>query len=182
MHFLVKRSLPIVAALFLAPACATAACPGGYSESLVVNGAVANAARYTLSDLQAMPPTRATVNWYSGREGSVTGTYIGVPLFDLITAAGVITNPAQKNDQLRASLVVTATDCYQVTIALAEILPQFGGQQALVAYADGDGVPLGADEGVVRVIMPGDKAGGRSVVNARSIQVRIPTTAPQASD
>lgn len=168
----------VIAALSAGTASAT--CGGGYAPALTVTGAVSTPRTYTLADLQALPASKLTVSWYSGRDGLVTGSYIGVPLYDLITAAGVVTNPNQKNDILRASILVSATDCYQTMIAMGEILPNFGGEQAMVAYANGDGTPLGRDEGMVRIIMPGDKAGGRDVFRARTLTVRIPPFAPQA--
>jgi DMSO/TMAO reductase YedYZ molybdopterin-dependent catalytic subunit len=52
-------------------------------------------------------------------------------------------------------------------IALAEIDPEFGGQQTMLAYEQ-DGKPLAG----ARLVMPGDKAGGRYVMNVVSIQLR----------
>jgi hypothetical protein len=83
----------------------------------------------------------------------------------------VILDPSHKNDSLRKYLEITATDCYQVIVALAEILPNFGAQQVFIAYADGDGNPL-TDEGMARLVVPGDKTGGRFVSNIVSIIVR----------
>jgi len=45
----------------------------------------------------------------------------------------------------------------------------------LVAFETGDGQPLDATEGMARLIVPGDKAGGRFVSNVTTITVR---TAP----
>lgn len=161
---------------------ASATCDGGYAPKLTVNGAVTTPMTYTLADLQAMTPSKITVSWYSGKSGLVTESYIGVPVYDLITAAGVVTNPQQKNDILRATILATGSDCYQAMVAMAEIMPNFGGEQAIVAYAYGDGTPLGTDEGMVRLVMPGDKSGGRDIYNTRSLTVRIPENAPQAGN
>lgn len=164
----------------MAGSASAAACEGGYASALTITGAVSTPKTYSLADLQAFQPSKQTVTWYSGKDGFVTESYIGVPLIDLINAAGVVTNPNQKNDILRAMVIVTATDCYQATISMGEILPSFGGQQAIVAYADGDGTPLGPDEGLARIIMPSDKAGGRDIFHARTLTVRFPSRAPQA--
>lgn len=176
-----KALAAAVAIAALSIGSASADCNGGYAPKLTINGAVTTPKTYSLADLRAMTPSKLTVSWYSGRDGLVTESYIGVPLFDLITAAGVVTNPKQKNDILRATILATASDCYQAMVAMAEIMPNFGGEQAMVAYAYGDGTPLGPDEGMVRLIMPGDKSGGRDIYSTRTLTVRIPTDAPQAS-
>jgi len=54
-----------------------------------------------------------------------------------------------------------------------EIDPSFGGNQIMVAYATG-GASLGAD-GFARIVVPGDKAGGRFVSNIVEIEVKDPT-------
>jgi hypothetical protein len=108
---------------------------------------------------------------FSGSQGLVTKTHIGVLLSDLLNDAEVILDPTHKNDSLRQYLEFTATDCYQVIVALAEILSNFGGEQALIAYADGDGNPLTTEE-MARLSMPGDKAGGRNIQNITRIVIR----------
>lgn len=186
------RAIPLVSLLVLASPRAEAAdvassanslaCAGGYASTFRLAGAVHNPRTYSLEALQSMPSSRLTVSWYSGRDGMVTETYTGVPLIDLLDEADVIVDPNQHNDILRFYLVATATDCYQTTVALGEILPTFGGEQAIVAYADGDGVPLGTDEGMARLILPNDKAGGREIFNLSRILVRSPGPAPQSAE
>lgn len=160
---------------------ASPACEGGYASSFVLTGTVTTSSTYRLADLQALAPSKANVSYFSGRSGLVTDSYIGVPLLDLLDAAGIVNDPVQKNDALRKFVVVTASDCYQVILALAELLPSFGGQQVMIAFASGDGQPLGADEGVARLVVPGDKAGGRFVSNITRIVIRSPGPARQTS-
>ena len=62
-------------------------------------------------------------------------------------------------------------------ISLGEIAPQFGNQPDLVAYADTAGqLGAGGSAGALRLVVPGDHAGGRYVSNLVSLQV-IDTTA-----
>ena len=68
---------------------------------------------------------------------------------------------------------MTGTDCYQSVFGAGEIDPFFGGSQIIVAYATG-GKSLG-NAGFARIVVPGDKAGGRFVSNIASIEVRDPT-------
>jgi Oxidoreductase molybdopterin binding domain len=148
------------------------ACPGGYANSFRLAGQVQNAGRFRLEDLQALPSTHLTVSYFSGSSGLVTKTYVGIPLIDLLNAVGIVTNPSQKNDILRKYVQVKATDCYEVIVAVAELLSNFGHQQVLVAFETGDGQPLDATEGMARLVEPGDKAGGRFVSNVTHILVR----------
>jgi DMSO/TMAO reductase YedYZ molybdopterin-dependent catalytic subunit len=74
-------------------------------------------------------------------------------------------------------VTVRATDNYQVTVAMAEILPTFGHQKIILAYAK-NGQPLGTDEGAVRLIVPGDTLAGRAVNNVDQIIVGTPVGTP----
>jgi hypothetical protein len=49
-------------------------------------------------------------------------------------------------------------------------VPQFSGEQIIIAYQQ-DGQLLGAD-GFARMVVPGDKSGGRAVANIVRIDVR----------
>lgn len=135
-------------------------------------GEVTHAKTFTLETLQSYASSKVNV-WYNTGKGPVDTSYIGVPLLDLLNEAVVLTDPARKNDILRKYVVISATDCYQSVIAVADLLTNFGGQQVLVAYATGDGKPLVSD-GMARLVVPGDKAGGRYVSNIVRIEVRSP--------
>lgn len=147
-------------------------CLGGYSDSFRLNGKVENRRTYNLSDLQQHPKScHITVSYYSGSQGLVTKEYIGVPLIDLLNEAVIITDSTHKNDILRKAVLVRATDCYEVVISLGELMSDFGHQQVLVAFATGDGQPLDDTEGMARLLVPGDKSGGRNVDNIAMIHV-----------
>lgn len=156
-----------------------AACQGGASTAVRLKGAVKNPASYTLDDLRNFKldpakdyqPTTVTVTFNTSK-GPVTATYTGVPLIDLLTVANVKVDKNQKNDILRKYVVAKATDCYEVVVALGEILANFEAKQVLVAYQDGDGQPLPESDGMARLVVPGDKAGGRSVFHLSQLIVR----------
>lgn len=154
-------------------------CNGGYYPSVKIGGEVTTAKTYTLADLQAMTTSKLNVAFFSGSAGMQTYSFIGVPLLDLLNEAGVVTNPNQKSDILRKSLVITSSDCYQVVVAMAELLPTFSGQQVMVAFADGNGTLLPSSQGMARLVVPQDKQGGRYASNIVSIMVRSPGPAPQ---
>lgn len=144
-------------------------CDGGVSESFVLSGEVANQKTFTLETLKQYTPSKLDVWYYTGK-GPVQTSYIGVLLADLLDEAVVVTDSAVKNDILSKYIVVQASDCYEVVVAVPELLSSFGGQQIMVAYATGDGQSLGSD-GMARLVVPGDKSGGRYVSNITSIQV-----------
>jgi DMSO/TMAO reductase YedYZ molybdopterin-dependent catalytic subunit len=153
---------------------------GGLSTQFTLSGIVSTPGTYTLSKLQALPATTETAT-YQGPTGSVTDTYTGVTLWNLITAAGLITDPSIKNDLLRDYALVTGTDGYEAIFPLGEIDPAFGDQPDLVAYGDTGGQlgPSGPD-GFARMVVPGDTAGGRYVSNIASIEI-IDATVPEPS-
>ena len=107
---------------------------------------------------------------YGSGSGIESGSFVGVLLWDLINEAGVVVDPARRNDRLRKYVVISGSDGYQAVLALGEIIPDFGGQQVVVAY-ERDGQPLGADQGVARLVVPGDKRGGRHVNRITHIAV-----------
>ena len=63
-----------------------------------------------------------------------------------------------------------------MVLALAEILPDFGGQQVIVAY-ERDRQPLDSEQGMARLVIPGDKRGGRYVTWIAQIAVCGSTSA-----
>jgi len=154
-----------------------ASCKGGTAESFKLTGIVKHKTTYTLDELksfrldpaQPYTPTTITVS-FNTSQGKTEKTYTGIPLIDLLTVAGVKTNSKQKNDILTKYVAVQASDCYAAVVALGEILANFEGKKVLVAYEDGDGQPLTTD-GMARLVVPGDAAGGRYVSNVTRINV-----------
>ena len=153
-----------------------AAYPGGVSNQFTVSGQVTNRAVFNLNNLEQFPPAQANVTYFAA--GSVvTESFTGVLLWDLLNNSpvnGIITDPTIKNDILHKVVIVTGTDCYQSVFGAGEFDPFFGGSQIIVAYATG-GQSLG-DDGFARIVVPGDKAGGRFVSNIATIKVRDATT------
>lgn len=161
-----------LATLTLTATAQAQSCAGGFSNSFSLRGEVETSARFRLADLKKLPSSRVTVSYFSGSSGLVTKTYVGVQLNDLLTAAVVKTDTSRRNDILRKYVAVRATDCYESIIAVADLLPNFGAQQVLIAYATGEGAPLDETEGMARLIVAGDKQGGRLVSNVTAVIVR----------
>ncbi|HYZ22541.1 MAG TPA: hypothetical protein VE690_10330, partial [Rhodopila sp.] len=140
---------------------------------------VGDAGLYNTPDIT--PVTTESVT-YTAEGIPVSDTYTGTTLWNLLNSAGGITAPAAKNDILSKSVIATGADGYQAVFPLGEIAPQFGNQQDLVAYyADTQGRlgPNGTD-GLTRIVVPGDTAGGRYVSNLTSLQVADVTASHNA--
>jgi DMSO/TMAO reductase YedYZ molybdopterin-dependent catalytic subunit len=143
---------------------------GGTTTQFSLSGAVQTPGVYTLSSLEALPPTTETVTYLAGGT-PVTAAFTGVSIWTLLTDAGIVTDPAIKNDILNYYLLATGSDGYEAIFSLGELDPMFGGTGApdLIAYEE-SGAALGAD-GFARVVVPGDDFGGRYVSNLVSLQV-----------
>jgi DMSO/TMAO reductase YedYZ molybdopterin-dependent catalytic subunit len=131
-----------------------------------ISGAVEHPASFTLDDLRKLPVSSASIFFHTGH-GDVRTVFTGVSLWMLFDKVGLKTDPKIRNEGLHKFIVAKGGDGYYAVIALAEIDPEFGGQQAMVAYEQ-DGKPLAG----ARLVMPGDKSGGRYVMNVVSIQLR----------
>ena len=151
---------------------------GGVSSSLTLSGLVAHPASYDQSTLSALPATTESVS-YTAAGQAVSGSFTGLPLWTLLTDAGLLTDPAIKNDELRDYVLATGSDGYEAAFSLGELDPRFGGGGSadLVAYAEA-GLPLATD-GFARLVVPGDAAGGRYVSNLVSLQVIDATAVPE---
>ena len=134
------------------------------SPALVLEGNVRQPQRWTLEDLKKMPAEHADVLYQTDR-GPVRASFTGVLLWWLIGAAGGIDDSA-KSPELRHAIRITAGDGYVVVTSSGEIAPDFGGKGVTIAY-ERDGKPL--DE--FRIVMPGDKHGGRNVRDVVSINI-----------
>jgi hypothetical protein len=146
--------------------------PGGTSDQLSLFGKVADPTIVTPETLVALNQSTTETATYVSGAGQTTDTYTGVSLWTLIQDAGLLTDPSVKNDLLHYAVVATGSDGYRAVISLGEIAPNFGNQPDLVAYADTGGqLGAGGSEGAMRLIVPGDHAGGRYVSNLVSLQV-----------
>ena len=142
------------------------------STTVTVRGTVQTPTTYGLPALQALPATTQTDTFSSGSTPQ-THEYTGVSLWTLLNNAGIVTNPAVKNDVLNKYVVATGADGYRSVFSLGEINPSFGNRADLVAYAEtvnGASQPLGGD-GFARTTAVGDVRGGRYVSNLVSLDV-----------
>jgi DMSO/TMAO reductase YedYZ molybdopterin-dependent catalytic subunit len=140
------------------------AAPQSPSPVLSLGGKVKTPLHLTLDDLKKMPPVHEDAA-YETERGPAKGSYTGVLLWSLIAQAGGI-DDAARGAAVRYAIRITATDGYVVVTSTGEIDPDFGGRAALVAY-ERDGKPLKD----FRVVMPGDKKGGRNIHDVVTITI-----------
>ena len=152
---------------------ATAVAAAGPSTQFTITGGVQHPATVTVPDLQAEPAITQTVTFAAG-SSSQTHTYVGASLWGALDSAGLVVDPAVKNDVLDQFVVATGSDGYRVVLSLGELNPNFGARPDLIAYAERVGatvVPLGTD-GFARTTAPDDAKGGRYLSNLVNLDVR----------
>jgi molybdate transport system substrate-binding protein len=139
--------------------------------SLYVEGQVLNPLVLSVDDLRDnYTPRTVDVTFLSG-EDTVTTSFTGALLWDVLSNAQVNLNADVRNDKLSMFIVATGSDGYQAVISWGEIDPEFANQPILVAYEE-DGEPLEGDDGTFRLVVPADARGGRYVFGLVSLNLR----------
>jgi molybdate transport system substrate-binding protein len=118
----------------------------------------------SLERISALPSLTQRVGFMTGR-GEQQNEWTGLLLWDVLVASGAI-DLAKVAEQVRISVRVTGADGYTAVVALAEIAPQFAGRPIQVADHM-NGVPIPA----LRLLVPGDRRGGRSVRDVMRIDI-----------
>ena len=111
---------------------------------------------------------------YQAGQGTESGSFTGTRLLNVFEAAGGARLPTDANNaKLRVTIMVTAADGYQVVFGWGDVDPDFGAMPIMLAV-ERDGQPLGERQGMARLVVPGDKRGGRYVSMVKSIELRDP--------
>jgi DMSO/TMAO reductase YedYZ molybdopterin-dependent catalytic subunit len=128
----------------------------------------------TAEDVAQLPATQVALSLAS-EHGTRQVSFEGPLLWTLFDHAHAI-DPEKPREQVRQTIEVTGRDGYSVILALAEIAPAFEGKQVILAERM-DGEPLGPEH--FRIVVPGERRGGRSVRDVVRIAVAAPGSAPQ---
>lgn len=142
--------------------------PTTASAGLELNGTGIKALRVTPAILSALPQFEQDVAFQSSK-GEVRGHYEGVLLWDVLQKAGIGEAPGH-HAELRRTFIVTGGDGYAIAFSVGEISPDFGSKPIMIALRV-DGHPLPPEDGL-RLIVPGDKRGARSVRDVVTIEMR----------
>lgn len=133
---------------------------------LVVSGDISNALTLNASDLASMPRERVEVTEQDGEKT----TYEGVPLQEILKKAGIPFGRQMRGKALAGYVLAEAKDGYAVVFGLGELDPELGGARVIVADKR-DGKPLFEYQGPVRLVIPADKEGARSVRMLEKLEV-----------
>ncbi len=143
--------------------------------ALHIDGQVLFPLTLTADDLKSSYASQTVSVTFASGDQTVTASFTGVLLSDLLDVAGVNVDTDVKNDKLRMYLVATGSDGDQVLVNFAEIDPDYGNQKVLVAYEQ-DAKPITDKPGPLRLVIPGDKRGGRYVQGLVNLNIRSAPT------
>ena len=133
---------------------------------LVVTGDVATPLTLHASDLAAMPREHIELTEEDG--GKII--YEGVALQEILKKAGIAFGREMRGKALAGYVLAEAKDGYAVLFSLGELDPDFGNTKVIVADKR-DGKSLFPYQGPVRLVLPADKAGARSVRMLEKLEV-----------
>ena len=125
---------------------------------LTIAGDVSNPLTLTKADLAKLPRTSVTVKG----EGDEETTYEGVLLYDILKQAGAPLDKQLMGKALASYVLAEARDGYQVVYTLTELDPSFTSNKIIVADTV-NGKPLFQYQGPLRLVVPGEKKGARSI-------------------
>ena len=134
---------------------------------VAVSGTVDNQRQLTPAELRALPATEVSIDFKTDR-GEEKASYRGPLLLDVLVKAG-ITDAGGKDAHIRHAILVTGRDGYTVALAIGEVDPKFEGKLVILA-TEKNGQPLDLEQGP-RLIVPGDRHGGRAVKDVDAIVV-----------
>ncbi len=144
--------------------------PDGNS-AVTVDGQVLNPLALTVESLQSdFSAQTIDVTYLSGQE-TVTTSFTGVPLWQIINAAQPNFDADVRNDRLSTFIVITGSDGYQAVISWGEIDPEFAGQMILIAYEQ-EGSLITDTQGPIRLVVSSDVRGGRYVSGVVNMSLR----------
>lgn len=139
---------------------------------LELQGWVARPRTFTVQELKGLAPTTVELTGMAGHgdepaeHTGAQATYTGELLWTLVDEAGLVDEPGPKT-HLQHTIIAHGQDGYAVALAIGEIDPKFEGKQVIIAYEQ-----AGKEMPSLKLVVPNDKRGGRSVKDLVSIEVR----------
>jgi DMSO/TMAO reductase YedYZ molybdopterin-dependent catalytic subunit len=132
---------------------------------LIIAGDVDHPLTLTKGDLSKMPRTSVTIS-----DNGADTTYEGVLLYDILKQAGAPLDKQLMGKALASYLLAEARDGYQVVYTLTELDPSFTSNKIIVADTV-NGKPLFQYQGPLRLVVPNEKKGARSIRMLEKITV-----------
>jgi len=122
----------------------------------------------TAADLAKLPEVTVSIS-FGTDHGQLHGTFSG-PLLSTVLNQAKAVDPRNPRLVLREFVLVTGADRYSAVLALGEIAPEFEDKDVILA-TQMNGRELAP--GHFRIVVPGDKRGGRSVRDVVRIVVSL---------
>lgn len=139
---------------------------GASPEGVTVTGGAAKQVVLTAAELAALPSVTLSVSFKTDR-GTMQARFTGPLLWTILANAHAV-DPQKPRGQVRQVVTVTGADGYAAAFAAGEISPAFEGKTVILAEQM-NGKTLSPAH--LRLVVPGDKYGGRSVRDVVGITV-----------
>jgi hypothetical protein len=120
-------------------------------------------------DIAKLPAVQVSVS-FATDHGQRNSAFEGPLLWTVLDTTHAV-DTGKPRGFVRQTVLVTGRDGYTAILAMGEIAPEFEAKQVILADKM-DGQDLGGDH--LRIVVPGDKRGGRSVHDLASIAVIAP--------
>jgi DMSO/TMAO reductase YedYZ molybdopterin-dependent catalytic subunit len=159
-----RRPLALLASLAL-----FGALPAQAAEPLAVQGP-GGPVTISAEDLAKLPSIQLNMS-FATEHGPRQAVFEGPLLWTVLDHTHAV-DPAHHRGDVRQIVLLTGQDGYTAVLALGEISPEFENKQIILAEQM-DGKPLDH----LRVVVPGDKRGGRGVHDLVRIAV-LPAPGP----
>jgi len=140
--------------------------PPAFGQAIAITQSVEQTHGVDVAEIERLPAVEQRVSFQTGR-GAEQASYTGALLWSVLEGAGVL--GSEPRSRVRRVVKVTGRDGYSAALSLAEIDPEFEGKQVMLAYRR-DGEPIPGNE--LRLVVPGDRRGGRSVRDVVKIELR----------
>ncbi len=161
-------NLAALPAVLLASALAPslAAEPAVDETAIAIQDASGQSHTLTAAEIEQLAPVKLSVS-FGTEHGTRQARFEGPLLWTVLDHAGA-TGSGKPREQAHLAVTVRGHDGYSATLALGEVSPAFEGKQAILADRQ-DGQPMAP--GHFRLVIPGDRAGGRSVRDVVQVAV-----------
>lgn len=137
------------------------------SGAITIAGPSSESVAIDTDSLARLSTQQIAISFLSA-QGNRSATFAGPLLWNVLEQYKAI-DPAQHQAQVSQYVVLTGRDGYRAVLALAELAPEYEGKQIILAR-EMDGKPLASEH--LRIVVPADKRGGRSVRDIARIEVK----------
>ncbi|MBF9071932.1 molybdopterin-dependent oxidoreductase [Streptacidiphilus fuscans] len=142
--------------------------PARTHASVRLHGMLDAPGELTVAQLRELPVSRVEATFDCLGSGEQRHRFEGPRLWDVVRAARPVVDLRGRKARLAFLLAVTGADGHCAVVSWAEIDPDFGGQEILLATS-ADGTPL--DAAGPQLVVPGDRSGARYISGITDVWV-----------